>query len=275
MTRLNPSLRNTFVGFAMMVEVAFSGDYNDANGFDISCVCRWKNEEGHSHKIERNLHCWDPWKAVPKVEKDHMFVFCDVNMRPSTNIFGDLVVFEFFPVNKQKKRLDDTCTVTRCGVYVITAPTGNTSLEDISPVLYLDPMDCSGDEGEGALKVSYGLVRTNAIRGPLGIGKTATARRLYNQVSRVNFSTFSDSYKGSLRFLKFNTNLLDKEVNLCLSHGYRPVGRSFSRREDVLSRCMPYKFSPKYLVELTMVASKLEELWSGIQVHIEIISSFH
>ncbi|CAH8366202.1 unnamed protein product [Eruca vesicaria subsp. sativa] len=161
MTWLNPSWSSTLLGFAMLVEIAFSEDYHDDNGFDISCVCRWKNEEGHSHKIERNLHCWAPRTVVPHIQKDHMFVFCDVNMRPSTNegndpdIFADLVVFEFLPVNKQKKRLDDTCTVTRCGVYVITAPTANTSLEDISPVLSLDPRGFTGNESEAALRVSY------------------------------------------------------------------------------------------------------------------------
>ncbi|EFH41558.1 predicted protein [Arabidopsis lyrata subsp. lyrata] len=149
MTRLNPSWRNTLVGFAMLVEVAFSEDYCDTTGFGISCVCRWKNKEGHSHRIERNLHCWALGKAV---QKDHMFVFCDVNMRPSTNegndpnIWADLVVFEFFPINKQKKPLDDCCTVKRCGVRVITAATGSTSLENILPVLSSNPMKFSGNE---------------------------------------------------------------------------------------------------------------------------------
>ncbi|CAE6219581.1 unnamed protein product [Arabidopsis arenosa] len=149
MTRLNYSWRNTLVGFAILVEVAFSEAYSEATGFGISCVCRWKNKEGHSHRIERNLHCWDLGKAF---QKDHMFVFFDVNMRPGTDegsepdIWADLVVFEFFPVNNQTKPLDDSCTVTRCGVRVITAVNCNTSIENISPVLSLDPMEVSGNE---------------------------------------------------------------------------------------------------------------------------------
>ncbi|CAH8278238.1 unnamed protein product [Arabidopsis lyrata] len=71
MTRLNPSWRNTLVGFAMLVEVSFSDDYSDVTGLGIRCVCRWKNEEGHSQRIERYLHCWATGEAVPNVQKDH------------------------------------------------------------------------------------------------------------------------------------------------------------------------------------------------------------
>ncbi|XP_020868110.1 probable WRKY transcription factor 16 isoform X1 [Arabidopsis lyrata subsp. lyrata] len=161
MARLNPSWRNTLVGFAMLVEVAFSEDFYDANGFGIRCVCRWKNKEGHSHKIERNLHCWAPGKAVPKLLNDHMFVFFDVNMRPSTadgndpDICADFVVFEFFPVDKQTKLLYDSCKVTKCGVRVLTATTRDTSLENVLPVLSSDPMEFSGNEVEEVPRVSY------------------------------------------------------------------------------------------------------------------------
>ncbi|EFH41519.1 predicted protein [Arabidopsis lyrata subsp. lyrata] len=136
MTQLNPSWRNTLVGFAMLVEVSFSEAYSDVTGLGIRCVCRWKNMAGRSQSIERNLHCWATGEAVPKFQKDHMFVFFDVKMRPSTDegyepdIFADLVVFEFFPVDRQKKRrVDDSCTVKRCGVSAIDAATGETSLK--------------------------------------------------------------------------------------------------------------------------------------------------
>lgn len=165
MTRLNPSWKNTVSGFAMLVEVAFSEDYSDANGFGINCVCRWKNKEGHSHRIERNLHCWAEGKAAPKVRKDHMFAFCDVKLRVSTDkgndpdIWADLVVFEFFPVNQHTKRLDDSCTVIRCGVYAITS---NTDVKMSLPVLSLDSMKVSGNEVEDVLRVSYdGLKEMN------------------------------------------------------------------------------------------------------------------
>ncbi|KAG7536353.1 Toll/interleukin-1 receptor homology (TIR) domain [Arabidopsis suecica] len=135
LTRLSPSWRNTLVGFAILVEVAFPEDYYDVTGLGIRCICRWKNKEGRSQSIERNLHCWVTGEAVPKVQKDHMFVFFDAKMRPSTDegndpdIYADLVVFEFFTIDKQKKRrLDDSCTVKRCGVYAIDAANGDTSL---------------------------------------------------------------------------------------------------------------------------------------------------
>ncbi|CAH8278232.1 unnamed protein product [Arabidopsis lyrata] len=161
-TRLNTSWRNTLVGFGMLVEVASSEDYCDATGFGISCVCRWSNKEGRSCRIERNFHCWAPAKVVSKVRKDHTFVFCDVNMFPSTgegndpDIWAGLVVFEFFPINQQTKCLDDRFIVTRCGVRVINVATGNTSLENISLVLSLDPVEVSGYEAvKEVLRVSY------------------------------------------------------------------------------------------------------------------------
>ncbi|AED95222.1 Disease resistance protein (TIR-NBS-LRR class) [Arabidopsis thaliana] len=158
MTRLNHSWRNTLVGFGMLVEVAFPEDYCDATDVGISCVCRWSNKEGRSCRIERKFHCWAPWQVVPKVRKDHTFVFSDVNMRPSTgegndpDIWAGLVVFEFFPINQQTKCLNDRFTVRRCGVRVINVATGNTSLENIALVLSLDPVEVSGYE---VLRVSY------------------------------------------------------------------------------------------------------------------------
>lgn len=149
------------MGFGMLVEVAFSEEYCDPTDFGINCVCRWSNKQGRSYRIERNFHCWAPGKIVPKVRKDHTFVFCDVNMRPSTgegnnrDIWADLVVFEFFPINQQTKCLNDRFTVKRCGVRVINGATGNTSLENISPVLSLDPMEVSGYEVVEVLRVSY------------------------------------------------------------------------------------------------------------------------
>ncbi|KFK31592.1 hypothetical protein AALP_AA6G132500 [Arabis alpina] len=154
MTQLNTSWKSMLLGFAMLVEVAFpEEDYSfaTATGFSINCVCRWKNKEGRSYRIESNLLCWGPGKAV---KKDHMFAFCDVNMRPSTDegsdpdIWADLVVFEFFLVDNEKKLLDDSYKVKRCGVSAIDAKTGNKSLESISPVLSLAPMEVYGNKVE-------------------------------------------------------------------------------------------------------------------------------
>ncbi|KAG7532629.1 AAA+ ATPase domain [Arabidopsis thaliana x Arabidopsis arenosa] len=158
MTRLTPS-RSTLVGFYMLVEVAFSEDNYDATGFGISCVCRWKDMEGRSHRL--TFHYWAPGEAIPKFQKDHIFVFCDVKICPSTSegkdpdILADLVVFEFFPVNKQRKRLDDSCAVKRCGVYVISAETGNTNPKISSPDSSFVSMDFSGYDVEEVLRVGY------------------------------------------------------------------------------------------------------------------------
>lgn len=149
------------MGFTMLVEVAISKDYYDATGFGISCVCRWKNKEGRSHRLERTFPFWAPGEAIPKLQKDHIFVFCDVKMRPSTgegndpHILADLVVFEFFPVNKERKHLDDSCTVTRCGVYAIDTATGSTNLKMSSPCSSLNPMEFSGNDVEEVMRVSY------------------------------------------------------------------------------------------------------------------------
>ncbi|CAH8366216.1 unnamed protein product, partial [Eruca vesicaria subsp. sativa] len=159
MAQLNPSWRNTLVGFAMLVEFALPEDFCDATGFGISCVCRWKDKEGSSHRIERSMHFWAPGKGVPK--KDHVFVFCDVKMRPNTDegsdpdIWADLVVFEFFPVGKQKKRLDDSCTVKRCGVSAIPAAAGNTSHKMSSSGSFFDPVEFSGYKFKEVLRVRY------------------------------------------------------------------------------------------------------------------------
>lgn len=129
MIHLGSSWRST-LGFAIFVEVAFSEDYNEAGDFGIGCVCRWKDKEWVSHRLEKKINCWIPGEGFPK---DHMFVFCDLNMHPSSceghdpSILADLVVFEFYTVHNQKKFLDESCTVTKCGVYVITAANQDTS----------------------------------------------------------------------------------------------------------------------------------------------------
>lgn len=121
--QLGSSWRN-ILGFAILVEVAFSEDYHEAGGFGISCICRWKDEEYVSHRLEKNFNYWTTGEGVLK---DHMFVFCDINMYPGccegndSTILAELVVFEFFTVDKQEGSLDESCIVTKCGVYVITA----------------------------------------------------------------------------------------------------------------------------------------------------------
>ncbi|KAG5390138.1 hypothetical protein IGI04_031679, partial [Brassica rapa subsp. trilocularis] len=129
--QLGSSWRDT-LGVAVLVQVTFSKDYCEASGgFNVTCVCRWKDKDYVSHKREKDFHCWPPEEEG--VSKDHTFVFCDLDIHPGaceendTGILADLVVFEFFTVNKQKKLLDESCTVTKCGVYVITAAERDTS----------------------------------------------------------------------------------------------------------------------------------------------------
>ncbi|XP_009109322.2 disease resistance protein RRS1 isoform X1 [Brassica rapa] len=129
--QLGSSWRDT-LGVAVLVQVTFSKDYCEASGgFNVTCVCRWKDKDYVSHKREKDFHCWPPEEEG--VSKDHTFVFCDLDIHPGaceendTGILADLVVFEFFTVNKQKKLLDESCTVTKCGVYVITAADRDTS----------------------------------------------------------------------------------------------------------------------------------------------------
>ncbi|XP_056859891.1 disease resistance protein RRS1B isoform X2 [Raphanus sativus] len=135
MIQLGSSWRTT-LGFAVLVELSFLEDYQEATGFVITCVCRWKDKEFISHRQEKSFHCWNPEEGGPK---DHMFVFCDLNMHGSTceendpSILADLVVFEFFTVNKQKKPLDESCTVKKCGVHVITAANGDVSSNMTQP----------------------------------------------------------------------------------------------------------------------------------------------
>uniref|UniRef100_A0A0D3BK19 RING-type E3 ubiquitin transferase n=1 Tax=Brassica oleracea var. oleracea TaxID=109376 RepID=A0A0D3BK19_BRAOL len=130
--QMGSSWRDT-LGIAVLVQVTFSKDYCEASGgFNVTCVCRWKDKNYVSHKREKDFHCWPPEKEEG-VSKDHTFVFCDLDIHPSaceendTGILADLVVFEFFTVNKQKKLLDESFTVTKCGVYVITAADRDTS----------------------------------------------------------------------------------------------------------------------------------------------------
>ncbi|KAL0793465.1 hypothetical protein Bca101_064842 [Brassica carinata] len=215
---LTPSWKSTLVGFVMQVEVAFSKDYYPATGFGIKCICRWKNKEGRSHRIEKYLHCWSPGKAVIK---DHMLVFCDVKMRPTTDegndpyILADLVVFEFYPVDNQSIRLDYSFTVERCGVYAITAATGNTSLESISPVLSLDPVELSDDETEEALGASYdptGNASLENISSALTFDSMDISCNASEELMRASYDDLQEIDRALLRYVAYLFN--DEDIHL-------------------------------------------------------------
>lgn len=71
----------------------------------------------------------------------------------------------------------------------------------------------------------------------------------------------------NLKFLKFYAKMEDKEVKVLIPHGLDYLSHHIIllHWEGFPMRCMPSNFIPKCLVELTMVASKLVVLWSGIQ----------
>ncbi|KAG2298220.1 hypothetical protein Bca52824_034692 [Brassica carinata] len=145
--QINPIIK--ILGFKITVVVAFWDDSLNAASFGIRCVCRWKNKEGLSRRLERVFHCWTPEEVAQSVLKNHMFVFCDVSMHLGTpdgndlDILDDLIVFEFVPVNGQNMVLDDCCTITECGVDVVTAKTDKASHDLRRPGSVLDSMELS------------------------------------------------------------------------------------------------------------------------------------
>ncbi|CAH2051493.1 unnamed protein product [Thlaspi arvense] len=147
--QLTPHIK-TLLGFRISVVVAYwDGSYNAA-GFGIRCVCRWKNKKGISRRLETIFYCWTTEEVAQKVPKSHMFVFCDVSMHPGAaaegndhDILDDLVVFQFDTVNEQNRLLDDYCTVTECGVDVITTKTEQTSFNLRRPATVLDNVEIS------------------------------------------------------------------------------------------------------------------------------------
>ncbi|KAL0763835.1 hypothetical protein Bca101_079986 [Brassica carinata] len=158
------SWRST-LGFAIIVELSFSEDYHEASDFGISCVCRWKDKGFISHRLEKSFPIWTPGEGVPR---DHVFVFCDLNMHPSNcegndpYILADLVVFEFFAVNKEKKPLNESCTVTKCGVRVITDANGGASCNMSQPFPSLGYLQESFDsEMEEVLRVIFDILDKN------------------------------------------------------------------------------------------------------------------
>lgn len=75
----------------------------------------------------------------------------------------------------------------------------------------------------------------------------------------------------NLLYLRFYTNLEKKEVKVYLPRGLDFLSHKLKllHWEAFPMRCMPINFIPEHLVELVMEASKLEELWRGIQVRVE------
>lgn len=80
-------------------------DYCEVSGgFNVICVCRWKDKDYVFYKWEKDFYCW--FLEEEGVLKDYMFVFCDFDIyfgvceENDIGILVDFVVFEFFIVNK-------------------------------------------------------------------------------------------------------------------------------------------------------------------------------
>nr|WID60887.1 CHS3 protein [Arabidopsis thaliana] len=137
MTDLVPWMQKPISGFAMSVVVSFQDDYHNDVGLRIRCVGTWKTWNNQPDRIvERFFQCWAPTEA-PKVVADHIFVLYDTKMHPSDSeenhisMWAHKVKFEFHTVSGENNPLGASCKVTECGVEVITAATGDTSVSGI------------------------------------------------------------------------------------------------------------------------------------------------
>lgn len=72
----------------------------------------------------------------------------------------------------------------------------------------------------------------------------------------------------NLQFLRLYNHFPDEAVKLQLPHGldYLPRKLRLLHRDSYPIKCMPSKFRPEFLVELTLRDSKLVKLWEGVQV---------
>lgn len=238
MIQLGSSWRTT-LGFAVLVELSFLEDYHDATGFGITCVCRWKDKEFISHRLEKSFHCWNPEEGVPE---DHIFVFCDLNMHRSTceendpSILADLVVFEFFTVNKQKKPLDESCAVMKCGVHVITAAHGDSSCNMTQPFPssgYLQ--ETFDNEVEEELRVVFDVLDENDRTLFLYIAC------LFND-QKADFLTPLIASTGleissRLKFLANNSLIHISPFGITMRHGLlQKIGREIVHRQPMLDK---------------------------------------
>lgn len=89
-------------------------------------------------------------------KRSHVPSTCEGN---DPSILADLVVFEFFAVNKEKKPLN---TVTKCGVRVITDANGGASCNMSQPFPSLGYLQESFDsEMEEVLRVIFDILDKN------------------------------------------------------------------------------------------------------------------
>ncbi|KAF8102892.1 hypothetical protein N665_0190s0013 [Sinapis alba] len=146
--QLAPGMLKTLSGFVLYVVVEFWDNYSNTAGFGIKCICR-KSRIDLSPRLEKNFHCWAPKEPIT-VRRDHMFVFGSVKMHHAEAVnhdfLSDSVTFEFHPVNSENQLLSDSCTVKRCGVYLITDAKCNTVLSAKRPSSSMDPGGLSSME---------------------------------------------------------------------------------------------------------------------------------
>lgn len=97
-----------------------------------------------------------------------------------------------------------------------------------------------------------------------------------DEVKKVRIHKNAFDGMTNLRFLKFYKSSLERKK------GFRwDLPERFDDFPDKLKllswpgypmRCMPSNFCPEYLVELRMPNSKLEKLWEGVEVSVDILS---
>lgn len=91
----------------------------------------------------------------------------------------------------------------------------------------------------------------------------------------VNISEKAFDRMPNLQFLRLYKNFQDESLKLCLPHGLDclPHKLRLLHWDSYPVKCMPSKFRPEFLVELSMRDSKLENLWEGIQVRVSVYVS--
>ncbi|WZZ43706.1 hypothetical protein YC2023_039965 [Brassica napus] len=207
------------LGFKITVVVAFWDDSRNAASFGIRCVCRWKNKKGLSRRLERVFYCWTPEEVAQSVLENHMFVFCDVSMHLGIadgndhDILDDLIVFEFVPVNGKNRVLDDCCTITECGVDVITEKTDKASHDLRRPGSALDSMELS----------SYVLPQFKKRKRSFSGSKDIEMTRKFCYFHRLTVDVFFIVRNDDTKMIEKIATNVSKQVDVMESNGFDTV----------------------------------------------------
>ncbi|KAF2560227.1 hypothetical protein F2Q70_00014452, partial [Brassica cretica] len=126
---------------------------------------------------------------------------------------------------------------------------------------------CINDPGKrqflvDAQEISDVLVDETGTKNVLGISLDMSELDDEVYISEKAFKKMTN-----LQFLRLYNHFPDEAVKLHLPHGldYLPRKLRLLHWDSYPIKCMPSKFRPEYLVELTLRDSKLEKLWEGAQ----------